>query len=85
MMHNKVRIQFKNAHQLWNFAKRLKASDIEINISRVTLYCHCTEVEIRMLSQHGGLVIEQVSHSIENHSSQLNNQRWNQVVKGQVS
>ena len=50
-------IAFKNIRQLWNFAQRINATNIEILTSDMILICNCTEEDLKLLSQYGGKIV----------------------------
>jgi|GEM_PF-2556210 len=53
----KTIIAFKNVRQLWNFAQKIHAANIEIITSDMILICDCTDEDLKLLPQYDGKVI----------------------------
>ena len=51
-------IQFSSLQQLWGFAQRIKAVNIEINTERKTLLCNCSAADLALLEQYEGTVVD---------------------------
>lgn len=66
-----VTIRFKNIAQLWQYAQAIRCHSMEIIAAEAILICECSETDIAMLTQYGGLVDEDHhpvrKHSISNH------------------
>ena len=51
-------IQFSSVQQLWGFAQRIKAVNIEINTERKTLLCDCSAADLALLEQYEGSLVD---------------------------
>lgn len=45
-------------HQLWNFAQKINANNMEIIVSERILICHCSDDDLAMVTQYGGEIKE---------------------------
>lgn len=54
MSKEKIRIQFNNLRQLWEFAQKIKANNIEIRTKDCLLICDCSEEELQLLEKYNG-------------------------------
>ena len=59
MSKKKFVIGFKKIYQLWEYAKLIKANNIEIITTSMVLICDCSDADIELLSEYGGEVIEE--------------------------
>lgn len=57
MHKTKITIAFRNVEQLWNFARRIKAIDMEINTQDKILTCDCSVEDLNLLEEYGGVVV----------------------------
>jgi hypothetical protein len=58
MSKSKIILQFPDLYQLWSFSQQLTEHNLEINSSKKTLVCHCTEDEVVLASEkHGAISI----------------------------
>jgi hypothetical protein len=58
MANNKIVIEFRNIHQLWSFAQRIKALNIEIFTAEKILICDCSEEDLTLLQDYAGTVVK---------------------------
>ena len=58
-MSKKITIAFKNIRQLWNYAQKINARNIEIISADITLICDCSETDLFLLPDYDGEVIEE--------------------------
>jgi hypothetical protein len=58
MPKNKILIQFSSIHLLWQFAQRIGATNIEINMRYKTLLCDCSAEDLELLPLYKGTVIQ---------------------------
>jgi len=72
MSKQKVTIQFKNVHLLWNYAQTIECHSMEILAGHMILICECSETDIAMLEHYGGVVIEDYHSVRERNISQTN-------------
>lgn len=61
MSKNKFTIAFKNIYQMWNFAQKINATNIEIITTDMTLICDCTDEDLKLLSKYNGEVVRDYS------------------------
>lgn len=59
MSKQKVIIQFKNIIRLWQYAQVIRCYSMEIITAELILICECSEADLTMLPQYGGIVIEE--------------------------
>jgi hypothetical protein len=76
MSKKKLVIRFKNVQQLWGFAQKIHATNIEIITSTMTLICDCSDSDLELLSQFKGEIIE---GSLPSHTQVSSQQFVNQV------
>lgn len=53
-----ITIRFKNIHQLWEYARKIKAVDFEIIAADMVLTCDCSNLDPELLSLHQAEIIE---------------------------
>lgn len=58
-MSKKITIAFKSIRQLWNYAQKINARNIEIISADITLICDCSETDLSLLPEYDGVVIEE--------------------------
>jgi hypothetical protein len=58
MTKTKIAIEFKTVHQLWGFAQKIGAINIEINTMRRILICDCSEEDQVLIEAYEGKPIE---------------------------
>lgn len=58
-MSKKITIAFKNIRQLWNYAQKINARNIEIISADITLICDCSETDLSLLPDYDGELIEE--------------------------
>jgi hypothetical protein len=58
MSKNRNCIVFKNIHQLWSFAQKVRSNSIEIITSEKILVCDCSEDDLAIVAQYGGEIKE---------------------------
>ena len=54
MSKEKIAIQFSNLHQLWQFAQKIKASNIEIRTRDRLVICDCSEEDLQLVKKYEG-------------------------------
>ena len=59
----KVVVQFKNLYSLWQFAQRVRATDIRIDTSDKTLICQCTQEDLELLQQYQGIILKKYAEN----------------------
>jgi hypothetical protein len=59
MSKEKITIQFSSLHQLWQFAQKIKANNIEIKTKDCLLICDCSEEDLQLLEIYNGRRIGQ--------------------------
>ena len=60
----KVTLQFKSAAQLWAFKQTIKAHSVEVNLTRCTLICDCSEMEVALATEkYNARIIQNESDS----------------------
>lgn len=59
MSKKKITIAFKNIYQLWNFAQKIRASNIQIITGDMILICDCSDSDLELLTQYNGHVISE--------------------------
>lgn len=60
MSKEKITIQFSSLHQLWQFAQKIKANNIEIKTKDCLLICDCSEEDFQLLEVYNGRRIGQL-------------------------
>jgi len=63
MSKQKFTIQFSSLHQLWQFAQKIKANNIEIKTKDCLLICDCSEEDLQLLEIYNG---RRVGQMVEN-------------------
>lgn len=59
MSRQKIAIAFKSVEQLWSYARKIKAVDIEINTSDKILVCDCSKEDLSLLAEYNGMVLKE--------------------------
>ena len=59
MSRSKIAIAFKTVDQLWSYARKIKAIDIEINTADKILICDCSKEDLLLLAEYNGIVLEE--------------------------
>jgi hypothetical protein len=54
MSKEKITIQFHNLQQLWQFAQKVKANNLEIRTKDCLLICDCNEQDLLLLEIYNG-------------------------------
>lgn len=49
-----VKLRFESMQDLWRFAQRIRATNIEINTREQTLICHCSPEEAELAKERYG-------------------------------
>lgn len=58
----KVTLKFKSVSLLWEFKQAIKAHEVEINLHKCTITCHCSGVEVSLAVQKFGAEVVTESH-----------------------
>ncbi|RYF85651.1 MAG: hypothetical protein EON98_06010 [Chitinophagaceae bacterium] len=53
-------IQFRSLPQLWKFAQRIQVSSMEINTRSQTLLCECSEMELALIEEYEGKILDRI-------------------------
>jgi hypothetical protein len=59
MSKSKIAIAFKTVDELWSYARKIKAIDIEINTTDKILICDCSKEDLLLLAEYNGIVLEE--------------------------